>query len=60
VSFAPVGRSPGRLYVAWSHRHQPVCAHASSHIGGIAHGAPGVNPYGEVSSIKAAVREISG
>ena len=21
VSFAPVGRSPGRLYVAWSHRH---------------------------------------
>ena len=45
VSFAPVGRSPGRLYVAWSHRHQPVRAHASSDIGGIAHGAPGVNPY---------------
>jgi len=34
---------PRRVYVAWSHRHEPVCAQRFTHIGGIAHGALGVS-----------------
>ena len=42
MSVASIGRSPRGVYVAWSHRDQPVCAGASPAIGGLAHGAGGV------------------
>jgi hypothetical protein len=40
--------------VAWSHGRQPVCAHSSPLISGVAHCARGVNPSASEPPVPAA------
>src|ERR1700722_630494 len=48
MSIASVGGSPRGVYVAWSHRDQPICADATPSVGGVTHGAGGVRPNARV------------